>query len=229
MTFTRNRQPQLRYLLAVDPSLSASGWVWFDLCTERPLAAGVVTPPGPKYALADRLCAVQETVNLLYRQLGLSSVDIVVCEGPAPLVLNPESSLKVEQVRSIFESVARSTGAQVPGRLNPRTVQTELLGLRGKQLCRAEVKRSAREASRQLFGAALEKVYFESAGARRVLPQDVIDAALVGFVALSRVKLAVQCDRDLSVVFAGRLNGDSWGSRRRSAGWRSDCIKPSVR
>jgi hypothetical protein len=63
----------------------------------------------------------------------------MVCEA-ATTVRDPHNALKVETVRAMFESVARGRLVGVPGRINPRSVQFEVMGLSGKQLPRAEVK-----------------------------------------------------------------------------------------
>ncbi|MCB0358470.1 MAG: hypothetical protein KDD44_02510 [Bdellovibrionales bacterium] len=192
-------------LLAVDPSLTSSGWALFNVSSGQPCAAGVIRPPGPRHAMALRLAELQQEVHSLFidRQLGVG--DVVVCEGPAPLVRNPSSAVKVEQVRSIFETIARASGAVVPGRLNPRTVQTELLGMRGRQLPRAEVKRWARDTVQQLFGRALTalEIIGDTGGTAAALSQDIVDALLIGAVAVSRVQLSLSGSQPLETAFSG--------------------------
>lgn len=148
-----------RFLVAVDPSLTASGWAVFSLARGTPCAVGVIEPPGPSLHLADRMSALQQKVDRTFRALALGEGDILVCEGPAPLVLNPQSALKVEGVRGVFETVARSLGLTVPGRVNPRTVQTELLGMRGPQLARSTVKEWARGTAERLYGEELVELF----------------------------------------------------------------------
>ena len=145
-------------LLAIDPSLTASGWALFSLKGGKLLGAGILRPPGPGVFLADRLASLQSSVEQLMEHYKLGPRDLLVAEGPAPLVLNPQSALKVERVRSIFEAVARGRSMLVPGRVNPRSVQTELMGMRGKQLDRVTVKTWARETANRIFGTELYSV-----------------------------------------------------------------------
>lgn len=215
-------------LIAIDPSLTASGWALFSVSRNQPLALGVVSPPGPSMQLACRLNHLQMQVEDLVSQLELQSGDILVCEGPAPLVLNPDSALKVERVRSIFESVARCRGISVPGRINPRTVQTELLGMRGRQISRVEVKDWARRAVERLYGDLPLKLPMVGQAKRRKkeLPQDVVDALLIGSLAVSRVQLSNKSKLSLETVFEsrGKKNGYA-GGRRATVGWTEQDIE----
>ena len=52
-----------------------------------PLACGVIAPPGTKLSLASRFDLLQTGVEALLTQLNLMPGDILICEGPAPLVL----------------------------------------------------------------------------------------------------------------------------------------------
>jgi Holliday junction resolvasome RuvABC endonuclease subunit len=201
-------------LCAIDPSLKASGWVVFDIASEAPLRAGVISAMSAQVVLAKRLSDFQAQVESLYSDLEFGQDDIAILEGPAPLVLNPDSSMKVEQVRGIFESVARSRGVLVPGRINPRTVQSEILGLNGKQQKRSEVKDAARQVAERLYGAKLEEVASEEER-KAALSQDIIDAALVGAVALSRIKLSGGSGTDLAAVLSSYGHGNRVGRRKR--------------
>jgi len=192
-----------RKLLAIDPSLTASGWALFDATRQEPVALGLICPPGPGTALALRLTLLQQEVEELIAELLLVPGDILVCEGPAPIVLNPDSAIKVERVRGIFESAARSAGLIVPGRINPRTVQAELMGMRGRQLARREVKEAARATAAVLFGSGLTELPTRGKWKKnkKGLPQDIIDALLIGAVAVSRVNLASNSGAALEQVF----------------------------
>ncbi len=208
-------------LLAVDPSLTQSGWVLFSARTAAPLISGVITPPGPSRPLAERLAILQRSIEVIYQKLQLGSADFLIAEGPAPLVLNPGSALKVEQVRSIFESVARSRGVIVPGRINPRTVQSELLGLRGKQLARKEVKLQARVVAERLYSNRLPQLDDELEDRSisvRDLPQDIVDALLIGAVAVSKLQLAERLGTNVTDLLSSSRS-NSAGSRS-SASWR---------
>lgn len=205
-----------RLLLAVDPSLTASGWALYSLRTSKPVAWGVILPPTPEVALSRRLDELQRRVNELLSIVGLAEGDYLVCEGPAPLVKNPMSALKVEHVRGIFEAVARSRGVNVPGRLNPRTVQTELLGMRGKQLARKSVKEWARATVERLFPQELKEIPVLGSNSAQV-PQDVIDAVLIGVVAIARVELGRRSGVDVAEAFQSRGSSRrGMGSRRRA-------------
>lgn len=215
-----------KLLFAVDPSLTASGWALFCLLEDRPLAVGVISPPGPKLSMPQRLEFLQREIVRTLKHFSLAHGDILICEGPAPLVLNPNSSMKVERVRGIFETVAREHRLHVPGRINPRTVQVELLGMRGKQLPRKEVKAWASEAVDKLYGKQLAKlpIYGVRKRAQR-LPQDVVDALLIGALAVSRVRMSHSTKVELESMFeprGGRTNGRA---NYRQANWTSEDLK----
>lgn len=208
-------------LLAIDPSLTASGWALYSLKGCRLLAAGVLRPPGPGIFLADRLALLQSSVEELLSHYKLGARDLLITEGPAPLVLNPQSSLKVERVRSIFEAVARSRSVNVPGRVNPRSVQTELMGMRGKQLDRVTVKSWARDTAQRLFGTEIfqaaeaanrelpESCCDRKGAVVRRLPQDIVDAALVGYYAVARIKLVHSLGLEIGCAFQPKLGRGS--------------------
>lgn len=219
-----------RFLFAVDPSLTCSGWALFAIADGAPLAAGIVTTRGPEAQLADRLAELQTEIAQLFSHLRMGRSDILVCEAPAPLVLNPNSALKVEQVRSIFESLARDRGVLVPGRINPRTVQTELLGLKGQQLHRSAVKDVARAVAEQLFGSELTAIplYGQAKQLKRV-PQDIIDALLLGTVAMSRLRLAEQSNRSFSEAFLPKNEGQGLARTRRALRWSEDDLQVAER
>src|SRR5690606_567012 len=131
-------------LLAVDPSLTCSGWALFELATARPgqgklVAVGKIRSLSPRVPLATRFSDLQRKIVGVYESLSLSGNDVLICESQTTM-RDPRAAFKVEQVRGIFETVARSRSLHVPGRINPRSVQSEVMGLRGKQLARAVVK-----------------------------------------------------------------------------------------
>lgn len=202
-------------LLAVDPSLRSTGWALFE--GKQIAHVGIISAPGPEFALASRLSVLQKSVTELIARLEMKAGDVLICEGPAPLVLNPATALKVEHVRGIFESVARSAQVTVPGRINPRTLQSELLGFKGKQLSRTIVKESARQVAFQLYGKEFQSVFGMSVKGERKkqVPQDVIDAALIGTLALTKIRLAQSSGMDLVQMFAERSS-----ARRSRRGYR---------
>ncbi len=209
--------PAGRYLLAVDPSLTCSGWALFCLKSTDLLAVGLIEPPGADEYLASRLRALQNRVTEVFEKFSLGSADVLVCEGPAPLVKNPQSAIKVEGVRGIFESVARSFGLLVPGRINPRTVQTEILGMRGRQLARKTVKDWARAAAFQLYGEPLEKMFPPEGKGKPKISQDIIDAMLIGTLAVSRVQTAYRSKSSVEGAFNGGAKARRGASR--ASGW----------
>ena len=207
------------FLLAVDPSLTASGWAMFRLNDGLLTAVGLIEPPGPKEFLASRFNALQQHVRDLFEKLELEAGDFMVCEGPAPLVRNPQSAIKVEGVRGIFESVARSHGVSVPGRINPRTVQSEILGMKGRQLARATVKEWSRAAAVRLYERELRQFFNCPAGVFSEISQDIIDAMLIGTVAVSRVQVAVRTKSTVESVFVSSGSRRKLGGASRTTGW----------
>lgn len=205
----------MRYLFAVDPSLTCSGWALFDLKTSKPLATGIVLPPPATFSLEYRINFLQGEIKRIFIGMNLDKRDYLVCEGPAPLVLNPDSALKVERVRGVFEAVARENNLNVVGRLNPRTVQTELLGFKGKQIERKEVKKIAKQVALNLFSSFLSS--------KSKVTQDEIDALLIGALASSKIKMAVSSKLSPDVVFAPKVR------RSRSVRWKeSDLLRKNV-
>ena len=203
------------FLLAVDPSLKASGWALFSLQTNLPIAVGVISAPGTSKELASRYAIFQNSVSRLIKQLKLGKGDILVCEGPAPLVKNPLTAMKVEGVRCIFEAVARGMQLYVPGRINPRTVQSELLGMRGKQLPRKIVKTVARDIALKIYSARLQLLFQREPKELKKISQDIIDALLLGNIALSRVNICKQTAITLEAAFLSK----TW-AKKKALGWR---------
>ncbi|MCC6933816.1 MAG: hypothetical protein IT292_11305 [Deltaproteobacteria bacterium] len=205
-------------LLAVDPSLQSSGWVLFAIEDEAPLSWGVVADNNSKLPLAKRLLTIQERINDIFIDYCLGAKDILVCEGPAPITLNPSSATKVEHVRGIFETLARQHKLTVPGRLNPRTVQIELLGLKGRQLERKEVKQTARNLAQHLYGSKLTELL--AGKDDKKLRQDVIDALLIGTLAVAKINLCQRMKISLFDAFNEGERAFKAGSRR-GISWRS--------
>lgn len=212
-------------LFAVDPSLTCSGWVLFDIGGDCPIAAGTLSPPGPSVPLSERLRLLQNQVMSLMEALKLSRGDVLVAEGPAPLVKNPSSSTKVEQVRTMFETLARSLGVEVPGRVNPRTVQAELLGLRGAQLPRLQVKQLARTTAKQMFET--EILIASQCPCFSKLSQDIVDALLIAAFSAALIRRAESSGTQLRDVFdLTRSSKTSFGSgRKRSKTWTENDLR----
>lgn len=180
-------------LLAIDPSLTQSGWAIFSLASQKILDFGVIKSVGTSSPLINRLVDLQEKILALLEKHFLCAEDFLICEGPAPITLNPSSSIKVEQVRGIFETLARDRGVKVLNRLNPRTVQNELLGIKGKQLPRKEVKSVAR--------SVFSSFYPELVKANPKIEQDSVDAILIGTLAQARIVQNIKLGIPVEKIF----------------------------
>lgn len=194
---------QRQRLLAVDPSLTCSGWAFFEVKSDRLLAVGKIRSKGPEAPLAERLGDLQVKIQKVLGELQIGPRDVVVCEAPTTM-RDPRAAIKVEQVRCMFEVLARASRAQVPGRINPRTVHHELLGLRGRQAVRIEVKRAAAQVAQQLFGEALQTLGFEPSVRHLSKHQDIVDALLLGYIGLNRVRAASWAETSLEELMHRR-------------------------
>ena len=174
-----------RYLLAVDPSLTCSGWALFNINTQELCGVGKIKSLKTEFTLPIRYKDLQTQINNLFSQIKLGPEDIVVCEAPTTM-RDPKATIKVEQVRGIFETLARTRGSLIPGRLNPRTVHHEVLGFKGKQVARKEVKESACAVAKRLFKNDLIRIGFNSIE-NLSRHQDIVDALLIGTVVMSRL------------------------------------------
>ncbi len=187
-------------LFALDPSLTCSGWALFDLKKEQLLGVGKLKPPGASQPLALRLSYLQDKVTEIYEKLNISKNDVLISEA-ATSMTDPSAAAKLEQVRGIFETLARARSCCVPGRIHPRTVQYELLGIRGRQIERVHVKSAATEVVKRLLQKQLERIGFDCSAKGLKANQDIIDAILVGIIAMTRVKAAEQGGIDLVKYF----------------------------
>lgn len=191
-----------RYLMAVDPSLTCSGWALFSVLEGGGLrAVGKVRSLTPSLPLAIRLKDLQSKIDTLFSNLDLGLDDVLICEGPTTMK-DPKAAIKVEQVRNIFEVVARKLSMRVPGRLNPRSVQSEIMGLKGKQISRLIVKEVAVSAVKSLHGESLEGIGFSSKEDNLRKHQDIVDALLIGSLALSRLESAKQSKTPIEEIFS---------------------------
>jgi Holliday junction resolvasome RuvABC endonuclease subunit len=198
--------------MAIDPSLTCSGWALFSVTERSLVAVGKIKSDPPKVALSLRMQKLQERVGLVFEKIGLGAHDILVCEAPTTMK-DPHNAIKVEQVRGLFESGARARGVMVPGRVNPRSVQYEIMGLKGKQAARAEVKRAAVRTALYLFAQRLEQLGLLPGEEELKRHQDIIDALLIGQLALIRVNSA----REAGVTVESTFDTQAVQSRRS---WR---------
>jgi len=190
--------------------LTCSGWALFRILDGKLLGVGKIKSQPPKFELSERLVDLQEKVSGLLDRLELGLNDVLVTEAPTTM-RDPRAAILVEQVRGIFETLARSRTARVPGRINPRSVHHQMMGLRGKQLPRNMVKGTAIKTVRQLYGQSLQALGFPIAGKELSRHQDVVDAILIGAVALSWVRSARNAKVSMELVF--RPNVERSGRR----------------
>jgi hypothetical protein len=167
--------------------------------------------------MGHRLRSLQERIESVLERIGLSAGDLLVCEA-ATTVKDPHNALKVENVRSIFETVARNREVTVPGRINPRSVHYEVMGLKGKQLPRAEVKQAAVRTVEVLYSDQLIDLGIGVEKLER--HQDIIDAILIGRLALTKIQSARSASFPIEKVFAPR-EGQKRGSWRVRSGVHS--------
>ena len=209
--------PEYHRLLAVDPSLTCSGWALFSVDAERILAVGKVKSDPPSLALPIRLVRLQERIAALFERLRLDERDMLVCDGPTS-IKDPHNALKVEHVRSIFETLGRSRAVSVPGRANPRSVQFEVMGLHGKQIPRKEVKATAIQTVQFLFKQDLERLgLIDESNCSLQKHQDIVDAILVGRFAMTRFQSARNGCFSLEEIFnqSGKQSRVSWRGLKR--------------
>ncbi len=160
--------------------------------------------------MAERLRVLQGRIEGLFERLRLGPHDVLVCEAPTT-AKDPHNAFKVEHVRSLFEAIARSRSLAVPGRINPRTVQFEIMGLSGKQLERKEVKATAVRMATFLYGPELQRLGINMDELQR--HQDIIDALLLGRLALTRIQTAHDGELPLAQIFES-------GVPQRRTSWR---------
>lgn len=202
----------LRYLMAVDPSLTCSGWALLSIPEGEVLAVGKIKAAPPSVPMATRLERLQGAIKKVLSNLSLGELDVLVCEAPTTMK-DPHNAIKVEQVRGLFESTGRSRGVSVPGRVNPRSVQYEVMGLKGKQVARLEVKAAAVRTVQYLYAPALQRLGIEASDAVLKKHQDIVDAMLIGRFAVLRIQGALDSRQPLEQVF------DTQVKQQRSS-WR---------
>lgn len=174
-------------LLAIDPSLSSSGWALFEIASEKLIAVGTLKSKYEKNKFFQRISKLQFEIGALLDNLELNSNDLLVVET-ATTIKDPDATLKVEQVRAIFEALARLKGMCVPGRVNPRSVHYEILGLKGKQLSRDMIKSAAFSVATKIFSQDLSRLNISED--MLIKEQDIVDAMLIGSLCLVRINQA---------------------------------------
>jgi len=167
------------------------------------MAVGKIRSLSSKFPLSTRLLDLQTKISSIYTSLHLKESDVLICESQTTM-RDPGAAFKVEQVRGIFESLARERSVIVPGRINPRSVQYEVMGLRGKQLPRTKIKEIAVSVVQNVYGESLRSMGIESETLALRRHQDIIDAILVGSLGISRIKSSQQLDAPLESFFEER-------------------------
>jgi Holliday junction resolvasome RuvABC endonuclease subunit len=190
----------LRYLLAVDPSLTCSGWALFAVDSAQILGVGKIRSLSASVPLAERLLDLQNKIDHVLTISSIGCNDVLVCEAPTTM-RDPHAAIKVEQVRGLFEVAARARLAAVPGRINPRSVQFEVMGLKGKQLERAIIKETAAFVVGKLHGTRLKELGFKTDHLSLKKNQDIVDAILVGTTALHWISAARRGKQSLAEYF----------------------------
>jgi Holliday junction resolvasome RuvABC endonuclease subunit len=198
--------------MAVDPSLTCSGWALLSIGDGEVLAVGKIKSAPPSLPLATRLERLQAAIKKALSSLALSDLDVLVCEAPTTMK-DPHNAIKVEQVRGLFESTGRSQGVVVPGRVNPRSVQYEVMGLTGKQVARIEVKAAAVRTVQYLYAPTLRRLGLAATVDELKKHQDIVDAMLIGRYAVLRIQGAIDAGQSLESVF------DTQSKQQRSS-WR---------
>ena len=187
-------------LLAIDPSLTCSGWALFSIKSGSLLGVGNIRSLPPSHTMAERLQDLQKQVSKMQALVELGENDVLVCEAATAMV-DPRAAMILEQIRGMYEALARERGATVPGRANPRSVQRDVMGINGRQIARPKVKDLAVHTAIHLFGEKLEKIGFKADLKNLKRNQDITDALLVGYFALTKIQAANQLGVGLDVIF----------------------------
>ncbi len=175
---------------------------------------GKIKSDPPSVPLATRLEKLQGHIGKVVTNLSLGEQDVLVCEAPTTMK-DPLNAIKVEQVRGLFEAAGRDRGVVVPGRVNPRSVQYEVMGLKGKQLARPQVKAAAVRTVQYLYAADLQRLGIDTGDASLTKHQDIVDAMLIGRFAILKVQGAIDTRQTLESVFDAplRQNRNTWRVR----------------
>jgi Holliday junction resolvasome RuvABC endonuclease subunit len=191
---------EVRYLMSIDPSLTCSGWALFDVHSAKILGVGKIRSLSAKVPLSERLLDLQAKIVHVLNATKIGKDDVLICEAPTTM-RDPNAAIKVEQVRGLFEVAARDRSVTVPGRINPRSVQYEVMGLRGKQLERSTVKDTAAYVVSKLHGKRLLELGISPEIESLKRNQDIVDAILVGATALNWISAAANSERSLYEYF----------------------------
>jgi len=190
----------MKKLLAIDPSLSCTGWALFSFSSGQLLGVGKIRSKPASYYLFERISDMQKRVETLLSEIDLKTGDFLICES-ATTMRDPRAVVILEQIRGMFETLARMRGVTVPGRVNPRSVQYEILGLMGHQLERVVVKDSAVHGVEKLYTDMLKNLGFDTSLKNLKKNQDIVDAILIGHLALNRLLAAEKTNMPFELPF----------------------------
>ncbi|MCS6961758.1 MAG: crossover junction endodeoxyribonuclease RuvC [Deltaproteobacteria bacterium] len=171
----------MQKVLAVDPSSSSLGWAIIDT-REIPLDAGVFYY-NTDISISNRVKHIVNEIKHIIDCYNLKRGDYFVVESSAGCI-NPRTFLILERIRGAGEAVALLNGLTVLGRINPRSIHVNLLGIK-KSLARVFVKSAIRSYVEKQFSAFLKSAEIE------VIPknQDVFDALLLGYYFVRILKM----------------------------------------
>ncbi len=187
-------------LLAIDPSLTCSGWALFSIKNGALLGVGNIRSLPPSHTMAERLSDLQNQISRMQELVELGEDDVLVCEAATTMV-DPRAAMILEQIRGMYETLARGRSATVPGRVNPRSVQHDVMGVTGLQIARAKVKDLAVHTAYHLFADKLEMIGFKADLKNLKRNQDITDALLIGYFALTKIEAASHLGVGLDVIF----------------------------
>jgi Holliday junction resolvasome RuvABC endonuclease subunit len=190
-------------LLSIDPSLTSSGWALFGIKSKTVYGVGCFKTLPSSHGLESRLSNLQHRLESFFSSMCLGAGDILICEAPTSMK-DPNNVIKVEQVRSLFETLARARQMKVPGRINPRSIHIKLLGLKGAQLKREYVKAAARTMVSLTFSDSLKKLNFDVNDNNMIKHQDIVDALLIGVYAQSMIQDAEKVGCAIEYMFNRR-------------------------
>lgn len=197
-------KPKPGRLISIDPSLTCSGWALFSVSDNYLLGVGKLRAGSASQTLAHRLRVFQAEADSIFENIQLNENDVLICEA-ATTMLDPSAAMKVEQIRGIFETLARSRNVLVPGRIHPRSVQYELLGMKGEQLERTQVKFAAVNVALHLYKGDFLRLGLIDNKSDHVgqlsKHQDIVDAVLIGDLALRKIKAAGEASMALDALF----------------------------
>lgn len=162
-------------MFAIDPALNNTGVAIFDIYRKKLISTHIIKGLDEKTDLMKRYEHLQSLIRAFLHKENFKQNDLIICEEAAAFK-NAATVFKLEYARVVWEILGRTLGGKTPFRICPRSVHVELLGLRGRQQERKEVKLAARKVFEMLYPD------------KKDLSQDEIDAVLIGELALTKLR-----------------------------------------